>query len=114
MTPEKAIEIIKIAKAEVEWEYPLDYQIAFDVAIEALENQEKYKWHKAKKESPKETKEYLIYYRRWSNIVDAWVEDIDIRRYFTGLGRFDVWNGEKRSKVIAWREIEPFKESDEE
>ena len=39
MTNEEAIEIIKIAKAEVEWDYPMDYQIAFDKAIEALEKQ---------------------------------------------------------------------------
>ena len=38
MTKE-AIETIKIAKAEVEWNYPLDCQIAFDMAIEALEKQ---------------------------------------------------------------------------
>lgn len=36
MTREEAIKIIEVAKAEVEWEAPLDYQIAFDLAIEAL------------------------------------------------------------------------------
>ena len=39
MTYEEAIETIKIAKAEVEWNYQLDYQIAFDMAIEALNKQ---------------------------------------------------------------------------
>ena len=39
MTPEEAITILKIAKAEVEWNYPLDYAIARDTAIEALEKQ---------------------------------------------------------------------------
>ena len=34
---EKAIKAIKIAIAEVEWNYPLDYAIAFETAIEALE-----------------------------------------------------------------------------
>ena len=33
---EKAIKTIKIAIAEVEWNYPLDYAIAFETAIEAL------------------------------------------------------------------------------
>lgn len=37
MTPKEAIELIKIARAEVEWEYPLDYAAAFDKAIEALQ-----------------------------------------------------------------------------
>lgn len=39
MTPEEAITILKIAKTEVEWDYPLDYAIAIDTAIEALEKQ---------------------------------------------------------------------------
>ena len=39
MTNEEAIEIIKIAIAEVEWNYPMDYAIAFDVAINALKKE---------------------------------------------------------------------------
>ena len=39
MTYEEAIETIKIAKAEVEWDYPMDYAAAFEVAISALEKQ---------------------------------------------------------------------------
>ena len=39
MTPNEAIETIKIAIADVEWNYPLDYSIAFETAIEALEKQ---------------------------------------------------------------------------
>ena len=39
MKPQEAIETIKIALAEVEWEYPMDYAVAFEIAIEALEKQ---------------------------------------------------------------------------
>ena len=39
MKPEEAIEIIKVAIAEVEWDYPMDYTVAFEEAIEALEKQ---------------------------------------------------------------------------
>lgn len=39
MTYREAIETIKIAKAEVEWEYPMDYYVAFDLAIEALKQE---------------------------------------------------------------------------
>ena len=39
MTNEEAIEIIKIAIAEVEWNYPMDYAVAFETAIAALEKQ---------------------------------------------------------------------------
>lgn len=36
----EAIEVIKIAEAEVEWNYPLDYAIALNMAVKALEMQE--------------------------------------------------------------------------
>lgn len=39
MTNEEAISTIEIAKAECEWNAPLDYYIAFDMAIEALRKQ---------------------------------------------------------------------------
>ena len=39
MTNEEAIKTIKIAIAEVEWNYPMDYAIAFENAISALEKQ---------------------------------------------------------------------------
>lgn len=39
MTNEEAIKTIRVAIAEVEWDYPLDYAIAFETAIEALEKQ---------------------------------------------------------------------------
>ena len=41
MTPQEAIETIKIAIAEVEWDYPMDYTVAFEEAIKALKKQEK-------------------------------------------------------------------------
>lgn len=39
MKPQEAIGIMKIALAEVDWEYPMDYAVAFETAIEALEKQ---------------------------------------------------------------------------
>lgn len=39
MTPKEAVKILEVAKAEVEWNYPLDYAIAIATAIEALEKQ---------------------------------------------------------------------------
>lgn len=39
MKNEEAIKILQVAKAEIEWSAPLDYQKAFDMAIEALEKQ---------------------------------------------------------------------------
>ena len=39
MTYEEAIKTIKLAVAEVEWNYPMDYAIAFETAISAIEKQ---------------------------------------------------------------------------
>lgn len=39
MTAKEAIEVIEVAIAVVEWEYPLDYAAAIEMAIEALEKQ---------------------------------------------------------------------------
>ena len=39
MTTKEAIETIKIAISEVEWDYPMNYAVAFEKAIEALEKQ---------------------------------------------------------------------------
>ena len=40
MTSEEAIEAIKMAVSQVEWEYPLEYA-AFDMDVEALKKQSK-------------------------------------------------------------------------
>lgn len=40
MTNQEAIDIIKTAIAEVEWDYPMDYAAAFDMAVKALEKQD--------------------------------------------------------------------------
>lgn len=39
MTNEEAIKTIEMAIAEVEWNYPMNYAIAFETAISALEKQ---------------------------------------------------------------------------
>lgn len=39
MTNKEAACLIKVAQAEIEWEYPLDYSVAFDMAIKALEQE---------------------------------------------------------------------------
>ena len=39
MTAEEVIKTIQVAIAEVEWNYPMEYAIAFETAIEALDKQ---------------------------------------------------------------------------
>jgi hypothetical protein len=40
MTTQEAIETIEITLGEVEWEYPMNYAVAFEMAIEALKKEE--------------------------------------------------------------------------
>ena len=51
MTNEDAIKTINIAMAEVEWDYPMDYTVAFEEAIKTLMKTDKYRWHDLR-ESP--------------------------------------------------------------
>ena len=39
MTAEEAIKILEVVKAETDWTAPLEYQEAFDMAIEAIKKQ---------------------------------------------------------------------------
>lgn len=41
MTKKEAADLLYVLKAQVEWGMPLDYQIALDMAIEALETSER-------------------------------------------------------------------------
>ena len=65
MTDRKAIETIKIAIAEVEWEYPMEYAVAFDRAISALEERQGRKkgagWISVEDRLPETKGTYLVY-----------------------------------------------------
>ena len=52
MTEQDAIRIIETAKAEAEWNCPLDYQEAFNTAIAALKKQAKQELQKYEKRLP--------------------------------------------------------------
>ena len=39
MTPDEVIKTLELAKAEVEWNYPMDYAVAIDEAIKAVDKQ---------------------------------------------------------------------------
>lgn len=43
MTEKEAIKVIEIAIAEVEWDYPLDYAVAFETVIKALKGIQHYR-----------------------------------------------------------------------
>jgi len=55
MTNEEAIRVINVAKAECEWNAPLEYQEAFDAAIEALMEQSKHDQNTSSKQPDLDT-----------------------------------------------------------
>ena len=93
MTPQEAIETIKIAIAEVEWDYPMDYTVAFEEAIKALE-----------KQIPKKPKEYEDKYyacpncgnvtmMKWERYPDRLMDKSNGLPYCLGCGQRLDWEG---------------------
>ena len=39
MTTQEAIETLKLMQGQVEWDYPMDYSVAVDMAVDALQKQ---------------------------------------------------------------------------
>ena len=39
MTIQEAIKTLKLMQRQIEWDYPMEYAVAFDMAIDALEKQ---------------------------------------------------------------------------
>ena len=112
MKPEEAIETIKIAIAEVEWNYPMDYTVAFEEAIEALEKADKYRWHDLRKnpdDLPEaiyggDESEYVLVMTgtpEWNSWEQAY--------YHHGKEEWSTYE----QNVFAWRYIEPFEEKEE-
>ena len=111
MKPEEAIETIKIAIAEVEWNYPMDYTVAFEEAIEALEKADKYRWHDLRK-NPDDLPEAV-----------GGGHESDYVLVMIGTPEWNIWeqayyHHDKKlwstydQNVFAWRYIEPFKEEE--
>ena len=108
MKPEEAIKTIKIALAEVEWNYPMDYTVAFEEAIEALVKTDKYRWHDLRKnpddlpeaDGNSESKYVLVIIGtpEWNSWEQAYYKH-DKRMWST-----------YEQNVFAWRYIEPFEE----
>ena len=130
MTPQEAIDTIKIAIAEVEWDYPMDYAVAFEEAIKALEKQI---WIRTEDEMPREMEIVNItwvnrnpppYYAEMKNVpqvatglmmngkwywFSCYSENISEHKYLADADRMD-----KDTEVIAWLPLpSPYKESDD-
>ena len=117
MTNKEAIETIKIAMAEVEWDYPMDYTVAFEKAVDALEKQMNPKWNKTSEIKPTEEKEYLccsIYNNGpyftvlgWSNgLYEVSEFDFYDHKGESGFYSYDSEWGYIKSDCDYWQEIE--------
>ena len=95
MTNEDAIKTINIAMAEVEWDYPMDYTVAFEMAIDAIE-----------KQVPKQPKEYEDKYygcpscgnvtmMKWERYPDIPMNKIYGLPYCLGCGQALDWSDEE-------------------
>ena len=105
MTPQETIETIKVAIAEVEWNYPMDYTVAFEEAIKALIKVDKYRWHDLK-ESPYDLPRVINGYGK-SDYVLVKTEsfNIEIACYSYIKKQWSI-----DSYIIAWKYIEMFEE----
>lgn len=118
MTYEEAIETIKIAIAEVEWNYPMDYTVAFEKAVEALKKQKTTKWNKTSEAEPTEEKQYLcctimrshtlnFKVLRWSNNLYE-VDDCDFYdcKGESGFYYYDSGHGYYEVDCDYWKAID--------
>ena len=114
MTNEDAIKTINIAAAEVEWDYSMDYTVAFEMAIDALEKADKYRWHDLRKNPDdlpeadgNNESEYVLVAigtPEWNHYEWAYYNH-NTRMWSTSL---------YEQNVCAWRDVELFKGGDEE
>lgn len=105
MTNEEAIETIKTAIAEVEWEYPMNYATAFDMAIEALEKHQK--WIPVRERLPEETGKCIV------TAFDGVKSRSTYAHFQKTVGNFILTGRRSAWRVTAWMPMpEPMKEGD--
>lgn len=104
MKPQEAVGIMKIAISEVEWEYPMDYAVAFNMAIDALEKQATSEWIPVSERLPENIKTVLVTLQEMEQPTIGWYGNIDGWR----LSEKEFSNIEH--EVIAWQPLpEPYK-----
>ena len=105
MTPEEAIGIVRCAIGEVEWNYPMDYTIAFEEAIKALIKVDKYKWHDLR-ENPCDLPRVINGYGESDYLlVKTESCDMEIACYNYIKKQWSIDN-----YIIAWKYTEPLEE----
>ena len=91
MTLQEAIQILEVAKAECEWNAPLEYQAAIDVAIEALDKQIP---KKLIAESDGYADGSMVYDIFYCPSCDHRLEEDEVEDYCPNCGQKICWEGE--------------------
>ena len=111
MKPEEAIETIKIAIAEVEWNYPIDYTVAFEEAIKALEKADKYRWHDLRKNPDDFPEAVGGGYESEYVLVMIGIPEWNHWEWAYYHHDKKLWSTYEQN-VFAWRYVEPFEEEE--
>lgn len=124
MTNEEAIKTIKTAISEVEWEYPIDYAAAFEVAIKALEEQAR--WIPVSERLPdkefKKGRENGTVFNLYPCLVTRYATHSPVnperlyvaKHYYDGNGFLNNGEQECTEAVIAWMPLpEPYEKENE-
>lgn len=104
MTNKEAIDTIKIAMAEVEWNYPMDYAVAFETAIEALEKQATSEWIPVSEKLPEESGTYIV------NAIENCIVHVTFAKWMKRMKKWNLTGSRSYWKVTAWQPLpEPYK-----
>ena len=115
MTNKEAIDIIKVAIAEIEWEYPMEYAAAFDMAVKALERQDvpdtnAGEWISVKDRMPNMDVDVLTYFRWGAFEIGRFDKDPDSLEYRWKFEDFNLY-GDDMQDITNWMTLpEPPKE----
>ena len=112
MKPQEAIRIMKIAIAEVEWEYPMDYAAAFETAIEALEKQATSDWIPVSERPPEDPDESVLITVNGTYKNITFEDAVMLATYDKDEGWIiDGYQYWLTAQVTAWQPLpEPYKE----
>ena len=91
---------------------------AIDIAIKALEKEEKYHWHDLRKnpdDLPKNLSGSYLFENKWGQVFKGTFRAVgDIKLFETHIYSKDhggdIWLQYKTCNVVQWKEIEPFEE----
>lgn len=107
MTNEDAIKTIKTAIAEVEWIYPMDYAVAFEKAIDALKNEDRFRWHDLRKDTndlPDDVDATLLVSVNFRGTEMWMVCSYEEDEFRDGINPPKLF----QKDIMAWKYIEPF------